>query len=220
MYKKIIIVKTLNRGEIMKKIIMYSVYGVCIALMIGVIVSYDLINKPVQKQSEDVDYNYVYDLFQNSLQQVASKKEVTLIRPYANENVKIVKNYYDYKADEAEQRESIIYYDGTYMQNTGISYGLEESFDVVAVLDGEVTEVTTDELIGNSITIKHSDNTFSVYQSIKDITVKVGDRVIQGDKLATTGTSNISKELNNHLYFELIIEGISVNPEEYYDSAL
>ena len=70
----------------------------------------------------------------------------------------------------------------------------------------------TDELVGNSITIKHDDNTYSIYQSLKDITVKKGDRVNQGD--------NINKDLNNHLYFELMIGGLSVNPEEYYDAAL
>lgn len=204
----------------MKRIIMYSVYGVCLVLMMGMLIEYSTTNKVEKNPMQEVDYNYVYDLFQNSLQQVASNKEVTLIKPYTNENVKIVKNYYDYKADEAAQRESIIYYNGTYMQSTGISYGLDDSFDVVAILDGEVTEVTNDELIGNSITIKHSDNTFSIYQSIKDITVEKGDKVLQGDKLAITGTSNISKELNNHLYFELIIDGNSVNPEEYYNSAL
>ncbi len=203
----------------MKKIVMYSIYGVCLVLMIGILVGYDLVNKPIERQ-DSIDYNYAYDLFQNTIQQVSKTKEVTLIRPYLNENVKIVKNYYDYKGDESSQKESIIYYEGTYMQNTGISYGLEDSFDVIAVLDGEVTEVTTDELVGNSVTIKHSDNTYSVYQSIKDITVKEGDKVLQGDRIAVTGTSNISKELNNHLYFELIINGNSVNPEEYYDSAL
>ena len=46
---------------------------------------------------------------------------------------------------------------------------------------------------------------------LKDAVVK------QGDVIGTSGTSNISKELNSHLKFELIKNGQIVNPEEYYD---
>ena len=38
--------------------------------------------------------------------------------------------------------------------------------------------------------------------------------------LGKSGQSNISADLGNHLYFELIIDNISVNPEEYYDKSL
>ncbi len=215
-------VNTLNRGEIMKKrIVMYSIYGICLLLMIGLLVAYNVTSTTNNSPAILTDYDYAIDIFKNTLAPVVSQtEEVTISRPYTAEGVKIVRNYYDYRDDEKEQQKAIIYYDGTYMQSTGIYYAADKEFDVLAVLSGEVTEVLTDELVGNSITIKHDDNTYSIYQSLKDITVKKGDRVNQGDKLATTGTSNINKDLNNHLYFELMIGGLSVNPEEYYDAAL
>lgn len=207
----------------MKKIVMYSMYGVCLVFMLAVVIGYNVVNSNFS-QSESgvipVDYDYVYDLIETPLQQVNNDKEVTVIKPYFEKDITIAKSYYDYKADEKAQQNSITYYDGTYMQNTGVSYSSEKVFDVVAVLPGEVTEVLEDELVGNSVTIKHSDNTYSVYQSIKDISVKKGDTVNQGDKIAISGTSNISKELNNHLYFELVVDGNCVNPEEYYDNSL
>ncbi len=222
MYKKNIMVKNFNRGEIMKKTVMYSIYSVCLIVMIGVLVAYNNMNSDVDIPSTSVmtDYDYVIDLFDHNLQQVNKEGKTTLIRPYSSNGVKIVKNFYDYKGEEKEQQKSIIYYEGTYMQSTGISYSADGSFDVLAVLPGEVTEVLKDELVGNSVTIKHDDNTYSVYQSITDITIQKGDHVEQGDKIAVTGTSNISKDLNNHLYFELIVNGVSVNPEEYYDAEL
>ena len=220
MYKLFIMVKTLNRGEIMKKIVMYSVYSVCLILMICVLVGYNSLNKETSSPEVLVDYDYVYDLFKNPIQQVNSESDLTVIKPYTNEKVSIAQNYYDYRGEEKEQQNSIIYYDGTYMQSTGVSYSSGEAFDVVSVLPGVVTEVVEDELIGNSITIKHEDNTYSVYQSVTDITVSKGDSVNQGDKIAVSSTSNLNKDLNNHLYFELIIDGKSVNPEEYYDAAL
>lgn len=207
----------------MKKIVLISLYGLCLVFMLAVVIGYNVVNKDFVESEEAVlpiDYEYVHDIVEQPTQQVNSNNELTLIRPYFEKEVSIIKNYYDYKADEKTQQNAITYYEGTYMQNTGISYGSKNDFDVVAVYPGEVTEVSEDELVGNSITIKHSDNTYSVYQSIKDISVKKGDKVKQGDKIAISGTSNISKDLNNHLYFELIIDSNCVNPEEYYDKSL
>lgn len=207
----------------MKKIVLFSIYGLSIVFMLAVVIGYNVVNKNFVESDDatiPIDYEYVHDIVEQPTQQVNSDKELTFIRPYFEKDISIVKNYYDYKADEKSQQNSITYYEGTYMQNTGISYGSKKDFDVVAVLPGEVTEVLEDELIGNSITIKHSDNTYSVYQSIKDISVKKGDMVKQGDKIAISGTSNISKDLDNHLYFELIIDSNCVNPEEYYDKSL
>jgi len=207
----------------MKKIVLFSMYGICIVFMLAVVIGYNIVNKNYVEGEESivpVDYDYVHDIVEQPVQQVNTDKEIALIRPYFEKEVSIIKNYYDYKSDEKAQQNSITYYDGTYMQNTGISYGSKKDFDVVAVLPGEVVEVLEDELVGNSVTIKHSDNTYSVYQSVKDISVKKGDKINQGDKIAISGTSNISKDLGNHLYFELIIDSNCVNPEEYYDKAL
>lgn len=202
----------------MKKIIIYSISSLSLIIMIVGLVVYK--NNSNMVASPTTDYDYVYDILDNIDIPVVNNEDVKLIRPYVDNSVKVVKDFYDYKDKEDVQQNSIIYYENTYIQSTGISYGNEKAFDVVAILPGEVTEILTDELVGNSITIKHADDTYSVYQSITDITVSKGDHVEQGDKLAKTSTSNISKELNNHLYFELIIDGISVNPEEYYDKAL
>lgn len=226
MYIYFIIVKTFNRGEIMNKVIKYSMYGISLVFMLAVVIGYNVLNSPGKESSVSnfnlpVDYEYVTDIIDTRVKEVNKTTDSNiLIKPYTDNSVKILKGYYDYKADNESQIGSINYYDGMYVQSTGISYGSEKEFDIVSVLDGEVTEVKNDELIGNSITIKHSDNTFSIYQSVKDITVKKGDVVKQGDKIAVVGTSNIAKDLNNHLYFELIIDENCVNPEEYYDSEL
>ena len=70
------------------------------------------------------------------------------------------------------------------------------------------------------ITLEHENGIISVYQSINEIEVNEGDEVAQGQILAKSSTSNISKELENHLYFELIIDGECVNPEEYYGKSI
>ena len=35
--------------------------------------------------------------------------------------------------------------------------------------------------------------------------------------IAKSGNSNICSDLGNHLYFELVIDGVNVDPEDYYD---
>ena len=142
----------------------------------------------------------------------------TIIRPYTNTNVKIVKDFYDYQADEEKQQNSIIYYESTYLQNSGISYGgVEETFDVVAILDGKVTSIKEDNTLGKIVEVRHSNDMISVYQSLSEVTLKENDEIKQGTIIGKSGSSNISKELNNHLHFELIIKGQIVNPENYYD---
>ena len=152
---------------------------------------------------------------------VMEEKDTVIGRPYNNEEVTVVQNYYDYQGEESEQTTSIIFYQDTYIQSCGVSYSMNnEPFDVVSILDGEVIEVKEDTLLGNVIKIKHSESVISVYQSVSDIKVNVGDTVTKGTLIATSSTSNINSTLNNHLYFELLIDDINVNPEEYYDKSL
>ena len=138
-------------------------------------------------------------------------------RPYNNENVKIVKDFYDYKDESVEQENSIIYYSDTYLQSSGVSYSSGESFDVVSILDGTVSSVSENDLLGNIVEIDHGNGIIGYYQSLNDVVVKKGDPVVQGQTLGKSGFSNIAKDLNDHLNFELSINGKLVNPEEYYD---
>lgn len=146
--------------------------------------------------------------------------EIKIVRPYVDKDIEIVRNFYDYKADSDNQEKSLIYYQGTYMPSSGVSYSGKDAFDVVAIYDGVVKEIKEDVTLGNVITIEHSNGVTSIYQSIDEISVKEGDNVAVGQLLAKSSTSNISTDLGNHLYFELIVNGVSVNPENYYDKSI
>jgi len=146
--------------------------------------------------------------------------DIQIIRPYTNEEIKLVRNYYDYQSDNETQEKSIIHYENTYMQNSGVDYAGNDSFDVVSILDGTVLSVETDNLLGTTVQIKHSNDMISVYQSMKDVTVKANDTVSQGTIIGKSGESNISKELGNHLHFELYVSGAIVNPENYFGHSI
>ena len=69
--------------------------------------------------------------------------------------VTINKTFYDYTKTPEEQENAIIFYENTYMQNSGVDYGMNEEFDVISILDGTVMEVIDDEIMGKTIKIKH-----------------------------------------------------------------
>jgi len=170
-----------------------------------------------EDNTKEPDFDYVSQtIFEDDIPVVNTKPSI--IRPYTDTEVKIVKDFYDFQADEEKQQNSIIYYESTYLQNSGIAYGgKEEAFDVVSILDGTVVSVKEDNTLGKIVEVRHSNDIVSVYQSLSEITVKENDEIKQGTIIGKSGSSNISKELNNHLHFELIIKGQIVNPENYYD---
>ena len=199
--------------------ILYLLLGVSIIMLVASIAmaAKALKSEEVETFSQSGSvYNILNKL---SLPVVNEEPEKKIIKPFKDENVKVVKNFYDFKDSSENQMNALIYYQDTYMQSNGIAYASGDKFNVIAVLDGEVIDVTEDELIGNSITIDHG-NMKTIYQSLSEIDVKKGDKVAQGSIIGITGTSNINSDLDNHLYFEMIIDDVNVNPEEYYDKSI
>lgn len=201
----------------LKKSVVYSLYAISFVMLIsGVGILLSVLKKGVTPTYEYVSKG-ILD-YQENIKVVNSGESIT--RPYTETNMNLVKGYYDYKAESESQEKSLIYYEDTYIQSSGVSYSNGSAFDVVSVLPGTVKEVKEDDTLGNVITIEHANGIVSIYQSVSDILVKAGDQVMNGQKLAKSSTSNISKELENHLYFELVINGECVNPEEYYDKTV
>lgn len=144
----------------------------------------------------------------------------SLINPYTDPSVTVGKNYYDYQGEEEAQKNSILVHDDTYIQNTGIDYISENTFDVIAILEGTVITVKEDESLGKIVEVKHENNLVSTYQSLSELSVKKGDVVTQGQILGKSGTNELDKELGNHLHFEIYENGQSVNPNNYLNKEL
>ena len=176
-----------------------------------------IINNNMNKVSLQIpDYDYVTDIILNEEKPVINNKKI-IIRPYNNESVKILKDFYERNDSEENQENSLLFYDSTYMPNSSIAYGGVENFDVVAILDGTVIKVEEDELLGNIIEIEHNNKMISVYQSVSEVAVTENQVVKQGEIIAKGGESNLNLSLKKHLLFELIINNNIVNPEEYFN---
>lgn len=171
-----------------------------------------------EKLQDDLEY-VSYEILTDNVMPVVKEETTEIIRPYTSEEVTVGKSYYDYKAEEENQEKSIIYYENTYIQNTGVDYVNKEVFDVISIAEGQVISITEDDIVGKTVKIKHNNDMISVYQSVNDVQVQENDTVSQGQKIATSGTNNINSELGNHLHFELYNQNILVNPEDFFTNS-
>ena len=121
-------------------------------------------NNLKEEKPDDSPTSYVTSTILEEEEPVINETK-TMINPYTDTTVTIGKNYYDYKADAETQEKSIIYHDNTYVQNSGTDFVSENVFDVVAVLDGSVTDVKEDDTLGKVVEIKHDNGYISIYQS-------------------------------------------------------
>lgn len=168
------------------------------------------------EETEYVDNEIIEN---NEYLPVVGVKE-TIIKPFTSDDVQISKNYYDYMGEADSQQNSIIYYENTYMQNSGIDYSSDNIFDVVSILEGTVIDVKSDSVMGTIVEIRHTNELISVYQSLSEVTVKIDDKVVQGQIIGKSGKSNLNLDKENNLHFELYYMGEIVNPLDYYDKSL
>lgn len=210
----------------LKPFVVPMMYALSIAMLIGsVYVIERVVNNAVFESKKEDEVKEVIYREDTDWEEIVNdvpvvNEEVRIMRPYINEGVKVVKDYYDYKADSASQENSIVYYGNTYMQNSGVDYGMNGEFEVVSIMDGDVVEVIDDDIMGKTVKIKHSNDLISVYQSMGSVDVKKDDKVTQGMVIGRSGEANISPELGNHLHFELYYQGSVVNPLDYYDKLI
>ncbi len=140
----------------------------------------------------------------------------TIAKPFKDENVKTLVDFYDSSKDNQEK--SIIVIDKTYIQNKGVLYKSDKTFDVLSIYDGIVIDVGKDDLTGNYIVINHDNDLVATYKILNSVSLKKGDQVKKNDKLGTGGNSQIAQ--GYLLLLELKNKNMFVNPENYYNKSI
>lgn len=199
----------------LKPFVMPMIYGILAATVLTSIV---LIQKTGDEKvlNDSTEYTYVNkDILTDDVPVIGD--DTVIIKPFTKDNVTVSKKFYDKNMSKEDKQNAIIYYNDTYMQNTGVLFSSDEQFDINSVLDGTVVEVKKDDVLGNVVEIKHDNNLISTYQGLSEVTVKKDQSVKQGDIIGKSGKLDIDTEINNALLFELIYNGKLVNPESYFD---
>ena len=204
-----------------KPILVPVIYGVCVvAFLFSMYFAQKFAKNLLFQKQSDIEYvdGEITESENKDIPVVSTS--VKIVKPYLDDTVKLVRSFYDYEGDSADQEKAIILYEDTYMQNSGADYANENVFDVISILDGTVISVEDNDILGTTVEVRHSNELISVYQSLSDVSVKENDQIIQGQIIAKSGTSNINKDLGNHLHFELYYKGKIVNPEEYFNKSV
>lgn len=201
----------------LKKEIKRGIVG--ISLLTIMFASVTLLNNDNKRVQNNQRFTYVNDYIFDSYYPVVNNDE-KIIRPYNSTEVSIYKKFYDKDSSIEEQQNSIIYHENIYMQNSGIDYKSDNEFDIISSLSGTVTNVVDDPLLGKTIEVRNSTELIITYQSLKEVLVKKGDVITQGQIIGKSGTCEINSEVKNGLHVEMYKNGSVINPEKYYGKSI
>jgi stage II sporulation protein Q len=132
------------------------------------------------------------------------------------DHMAILNDFYDVNATEESQENSLLVFNQTYETNNGVAISIDgQPFEILAAMTGTVKEVNLDPFLGDEIVLEHEDGLITRYRSVKEILVKVGDVVPQGQPLATTTENDFNPTAGVHLQFEVFDNGEAVNPRDF-----
>ncbi len=198
----------------LKSYVLPTIYVIVLMLVFGAV---SVISSLVDKNP---DYLYAIGVLKDTqaVPVINTPEEIdgVVIKPYIGDTVAVKVPFYDIKGDELSQEKALIYFQNTYMKNTGVLYTSEEGFDIVMSMGGTIKKVRNDEILGNVIEVEHNQNLRTIYYSVDDIKVSEGDMLEQSQVIARSGANKICEGKNN-LLFEVYYNGVIINPEVYYE---
>lgn len=104
-------------------------------------------------------------------------------------------------------------YAGKLKMHEGIDIGAPIGTPIVSPADGVITYSGPKPGFGNLVQIDHGYGVETIYGHMATMTVKKGQRVTRGDKIATVG--NVGFSTGPHLHYEIRVNGTPVDPLYY-----
>lgn len=206
-----------------------AVYLVVAALLLtGVLWYQNLDNRIPETQDDQMEQindevrgEYPFDYDQES-DPVVSQAEVVKLPVSSESDSQVVTKFYDFDKDSADQEQALVLYNNKYYQSQGIDIAAtsEAPLDVVAALSGDVIEVKEDPLLGHVVQLEHDHGVTTYYASLTDVQVEEGQRVSQGDVLATAGQNIFGQSNGTHVHFAIRKDGQPVDPEAFIDQSV
>ncbi len=181
----------------------FKKYGYWVGLSLSIallvlVVTLACINKPQTAEEEDfTPVNVDVVKFSNPV------SELSLMKDYSNTALKYSKTLKLWQAHKA------------------VDFSAPEGTDVYAVMDGKITEVTYNYLMGNIVKLDVGGGITVVYASLaSDVPVKAGDVVKQGSVIGKVGNTAKSEASDGaHLHLEVLLNEELVDPALYLDIA-
>ena len=97
----------------------------------------------------------------------------------------------------------------------GFDLAVSQHTPVVAANAGRVVWAAPLGIYGNCIVVDHGYGLQSIYGHMSEFAVKEGDMVKRGQTMGKTGSTGLAG--GDHLHFSMQIDGVQVNPVEWWD---
>ncbi len=201
----------------LKKYVKPTIFMVCISI---ITISIMLMTKDLKTTNEPKDQTYVMNAVIDSITPVVNDTEtIKIIKPFTSDKVVVNKPFYEKDASNEEQQNALIYYENTYLQNSGVVYSSNEEFDCVSVLDGTIVDIKQDDILNTVVYVSHDNNITTIYYGLKDVSLKVNDQISQGQLIGKSNNNKFCSE-SNSILFEVNNNGQVINPEQFYNANL
>ena len=109
---------------------------------------------------------------------------------------------------------------GDYRVHLGVDIATEPEAPVYAAADGKVEKIWDDSMMGTCVAVTHKDETVSIYKNLsKKLAdgIAVGISVKQGQQLGNVGDTAVVEMADEpHLHFEVTVNGLAVNPLDFF----
>ena len=168
------------------------------------------------------NYDYGINALKENVESVIVEDTVTtstISSPVDENKASIEIHFYNKEDEEKDQQQSLIYYENTYLPNTGVIYTSNESFEVKNVFDGKVTDILDDEFFGKYVVIEHTNNVRTYYYGLDEIEVSVGDEISSGEMIGMSKVNSIINNKNSFL-LEVYYNNKLVDPEDFIGSKI
>lgn len=161
----------------------------------------DKVSKRLYIQSKS--YDEITELIQNKEQMLAS---IPAIMPVANKDLTRVASGYGMRVHPIYK---------TYKMHAGMDFTAPIGTDIYCSGDGVVKEVDYSQRgYGNHVIIDHGYGYETIYAHMSQMNVRKGQVVKRGDVLGQVGNSGTST--GPHLHYEVLKNGIKINPVNFY----
>lgn len=94
--------------------------------------------------------------------------------------------------------------------HSGLDIAAPENTEIHSAYDGVVIKAEYNEVNGNYIVIKHSNELKTTYNHCNKLLVSEGEKVKKNEKIALVGATGWAT--GSHLHFEVILNGKYINP--------
>lgn len=198
-----------------RKILMFSTV---VILFLGVIGMIQLVLNQYQPFEDTAVVKVEDNKEDDTAENKTTTKEIEKLLKPVDDDVKIVKKFYDAKLDDKELEKALVYFEGVYRPNLGVDFSKDgKTFEVKAACSGTVTKKENDALLGWVVTVTNENGFSTTYQSLSEVNVEKDAVIKQGDKIGVSGENVFESELKSHLHFILEKDNQALNPETYFN---